>query len=271
MKFSAIIKEKIDNGKSAHALAKEYGVSHTTIYKILNGKMDDPSPLVAARILEMLKMSPAELIDYDPDYYEKNNETIKNKIKELRGKQEDTSIKYNQFLDYVEHQMSFYVSGLSVEFCPYAYDDHFKQNLLAKAYIDSFTGIKLLSFEINPVKIYKGRRPFHDIQDFVNISFMLSTNIGRNNIDRSLKQRMEEIGFQTELIEICTSTDCNNFMFFTTSSIVFEEILEYRFRKNIDWNVQLVWTRNNQLKSSVLAGKEIVDFGQNPFLVTTKV
>lgn len=250
MNFSTYLKA-ISINKSVRILANEYGVSHTTIYKILKGEMDNPTPLVAARLCIMLDLDPEELrkFDFNPsdDFILETRNIVNDYTSSGLDLKVDDDRAYSNF--HRTYIMK-YDYPVYVRFHAYAYDDDFNPGPECFAYGTDDGTVDLMSFIVSSDKVYKGKSPYHNIRDFLNYILMITTDHGRQLIDKNIN-RPNDIHYSCK--------DCKDYIFFTTSKAIYDEIKLYKFNCFPNLNFQLVYSRyNRKMETTVLSGKEII-------------
>ncbi|MBR0419008.1 MAG: hypothetical protein IJI66_07550 [Erysipelotrichaceae bacterium] len=250
MNFSTYFKA-ISSNKSVRILANEYGVSHTTIYKILKGEMDNPTPLVAARLCIMLDLDPMELkkFDFNPsdDFILETQNIVNDYASSGSEPKVDDDRAYNNF--HRTYIMKYdYPAYLG--FRAYAYDEDFNPGPGCVAYGDDYGNVHLMSFIVSSDKIYKSKNPYHNIRDFLNYILMITTEYGRQLLDENING-FSDVHFSCKY--------CTDFIFFTTSKSIYDEIKLYKFDYFPELNFQLIYSRyNRKMETTVLSGKEII-------------
>ena len=245
MNFSTYVKELYSGtGASASKIARDYGVSHTTMSKILNGEMDHPTVLLAARLCILLDLVPSDLIGWDFNPDDEFISECEKKVEELQNiSSSDNAIQV--FYDRILLNNGFSYPELLSDGNNKKYVISNKDYENPDCYIcKAKDGTETLIIYLHTRKIIATgdpRPPYKNINDFV---FYL------NSI---LFSSLEYIN------------KYKNYIFVTSSSMLFKEIENF-FDKYLDGqnkNIQLIYCKyRDYLWDRIISGNKIIKYRQ---------
>ncbi len=266
MNFSDILKEKL-NDKSPYDLAEEYDVSHTTIYKIINGEMDNPSVLLAARLCTMLDIDPNTLRDFDfhPDdsYIKKVEEKMEIvKDKEL-FKNEVQSLVIDRIImrsirDDHSHRHSYITKNIGV----------MDFGNLGSTYVvlhdNKVKDETVIEFRL-PVRRINPQSNSYDnksLGDFLTIMMALLS-------DQSFVVQNAEGNLTANIIissgnnKSSVTKSVKNYVFSTTSKLLYDELCKYAITDVDKYNISLFYRYKNGYdgEAKALLGDRIINSG----------
>ena len=255
--FANLIKEKIGD-TPIHKAAKQYGLSHTTLYKAINGEMDDPSPLIAARLCDSLNIDLKEIekLSFNPNKEYLNELSQKFlEIKDVSNNKKMNSL-YNQFNQILKD------NGYNEINTPTLIRFSKSESTTIKAFIteNKKSKKKCLIYELPPRKIEETsfvHYPDHNMRDYTNILLSILSNrwydlmIRSGNISKQSNEASLWKIFPDEIIQ--------DHIILTSSKRLFDEILKFPMGNRINLNIQLIYCQyNNQPESKMIAGSEII-------------
>lgn len=255
--FAELIKEKIGD-TPIHKAAKQYGLSHTTLYKAINGEMNNPSPLIAARLCIALNIDLKQIgkLSFNPDKDYMDELTQKySEIKDTANNKKLNSL-YNQFNqllkdnDYYEIDIPTLIRFSKAE------------STIIKAFIteNKKNNKKCLIYELPPRKMEETsfiHYPDHNMRDYTNILLSILSNRWYDLLIKSgnLKKQSNNVAlwkvFPDEIID--------NYIILTSSKRLFDQISKYPMGDRINLNIQLIYCQyNNQPESIEIAGNTLL-------------
>lgn len=266
MNFSDILKEKSKN-KSPYDLAEEYGVSHTTIYKIINGEMDNPSALLAARLCAMLDINPKTLHDFDfhPDeaYIRKVEEKIEvAKDKELFDKEVQSLIidrvAYITAQNKIARYRSYHSRNIGImDF----------GNLGITYVVLHENKVKeetVIEFHL-PVRHISSKSGLYDnkiLGDFLTIMMALLSDQSFV-VERRIGNPLSQVTISNSDNKSSITKSVKNFVFSTTSKLLYDELCKYTIKDMDKYNISLFYRYKNSYdgEAKALMGERIIGVG----------
>ena len=266
MNFSDILKEKL-NDKSPYDLAEEYDVSHTTIYKIINGEMDNPSVLLAARLCAMLDIDSNTLRDFDfhPD------ETYIKKVKEKIEIAKDKEL----FKDEVRSLVNDRIIMRSIKNDFSNYHPYKPKNIGVMDFGNlGITYVVLHDNKIKDETVIEFRLPVRRISpqsdsydnkplgDFFTIMMALLSDQSFV-VENSNGNYLANIIITSSNNKSSVTKSVKNFVFSTTSKLLYDELCKYSIKDMNKYNISLFYRYKNGYdgEAKVLLGDRIVNSG----------
>ncbi len=242
MNFSTYVKELYSGtGASASKIARDYGVSHTTMSKILNGEMDHPTVLLAARLCILFDLVPSDLIGWDFNPDDEFISECEMKVEELQSSLSSES-NIQELFDRVLSENIFSYPELLFKGSEKQYSISNKDYENPDCYITKKEdGTTVMIIYIHTRKIVSNddpRPPYKNIVDFV---FYLNSILFSD-------------------LEYINKYD--NYLFVTSSHMLYKEIENYFSKQLIDQskNIQLIYCKyRDYLRDRIIAGNRIID------------
>ncbi len=263
MNFSEIIKEKL-NDKSPYDLAEDYGVSHTTIYKIINGEMDNPSVLLAARLCAMLDIDPNTLrqFDFHPD------ETYIRKVEEKMEIAKDKELFENEIQSLlIDRLVTIEINNLSTRH-PYKSKNIGVMNFgnLGNTYVvlhdNRIKDEAVIEFRL-PVRRISSQSNSYDYKSLGDFFTIMMALLSEQSfvVDNQDSNLPANITITNDGNKSSITKSVKNFVFSTTSGLLYSELCKYVIKDVKKYNITLFYRYKDSYhcESTVLLGDKIMN------------
>lgn len=259
MNFSSLLKEKVDKS-SAYKVAKELGVSHTTIYKILNGEMDNPSPVVATRLCTLLNVDPDDLKNFDFNPSESFVDEVKERFYFSEIDRDSIDQYPASFVDFnkVLNKNNYILENIIVT--P-KLDKGLYRTIAVYKFYNKVIDKHIIVFDFPYRKTFDRKKetyPDHFIRDFSNILLHIITEKPLSYF-KSKDGKNDKLIFGLNSDNIDLTSEIKNYIFLTTSYTLYSQFISYIIKCPIDINIQAIcYKHKNQMYSTMLSGTEII-------------